>query len=196
MGRYWLPLTLIVSFMAGAASPAFGQTGAGALRGTVKDEQGGALPGVTLTATSPDAIGPTAAVSDESGNYRLLNLAPGVYSITAELPGFSLFRREQIVVRAGATFQVEIVLRLGTLQETLTVTAESPMIEVSKASNVLNIDGEFQRQMPIAARKNWTDFLEMTPGVHSRPFDDGSGRMVYFGHATEHFAHVSNLEGM
>ncbi|MCC7034863.1 MAG: TonB-dependent receptor [Acidobacteria bacterium] len=196
MGRNWVLSTLIVSLLAAAATPASGQTGAGALRGTVQDEQGGALPGVTVTATSPDAIAPAVAVSDESGNYRLLNLPPGSYVVTAELTGFSVFRREEIVVRAGATFQVDVVLRLGTLQETLTVTADSPMIEVSKASNVLNVDGEFQRQMPIAARKNWTDFLEMTPGVHSRPFDDGSGRMVYFGHATEHFAHVANLEGM
>ncbi len=50
--------------------------------------------------------------------------------------------------------------------------------------------------MPLAARRNWTDFLEQTPGVHSRPFDDGSGRAVYFGHSTEHFAHVVQLEGM
>ena len=70
------------------------------------------------------------------------------------------------------------------------------MLEVSKPGNILNIDGEFQKQMPLAARKNWTDFLEQTPGVHSRPFDDGSGRSVYFGHATEHFAHVVQLEGM
>ncbi|PYQ79875.1 MAG: hypothetical protein DMG03_24700 [Acidobacteria bacterium] len=60
---------------------------------------------------------------------------------------------------------------------------------------MLNISGEFQRDMPIQARRNWSDFLEITPGVHSRPFDDGSGRMVYFGHSTEHFAHVIQLEG-
>ena len=70
------------------------------------------------------------------------------------------------------------------------------MIEVSKPSNVLNIDGDFQKQMPIAARKNWSDFLELTPGVNSRPFDDGSGRMVYFAHASEHFSHVVQLGGM
>ena len=69
------------------------------------------------------------------------------------------------------------------------------MLEVSNPSNVLNISGEFQREMPIQARRNWSDFLEITPGVHSRPFDDGSGRMVYFGHSTEHFAHVVQLEG-
>ena len=69
------------------------------------------------------------------------------------------------------------------------------MLEVSNPSNVLNISGDFQREMPIQARRNWSDFLEITPGVHSRPFDDGSGRMVYFGHSTEHFAHVIQLEG-
>ena len=50
--------------------------------------------------------------------------------------------------------------------------------------------------LPIQARGNWSDFLEMTPGVNARPFDDGSGRMVYFGHATEHFSHVIQIEGM
>ncbi|MPY90001.1 MAG: hypothetical protein GEU99_19020 [Luteitalea sp.] len=87
-------------------------------------------------------------------------------------------------------------MNVGALEETVTVSGESPMLEVSKPGNVLNIDGEFQKALPIAARRNWTDFLEQTPGVHSRPFDDGSGRMVYFGHATEHFAHVVQLEGM
>jgi hypothetical protein len=69
------------------------------------------------------------------------------------------------------------------------------MLEVSKPSNVLNFDGEFQRHMPLASKRNWSDFLELTPGVLARPFDDGSGRMVYFGHGTEHFAHVIQLEG-
>ena len=101
------------------------------------------------------------------------------------------------MLRAAVNFQVDIVMTaIGTLAETITVTGDSPMLEVSKPGNVLNIDGEFQKQMPLAARKNWTDFLEQTPGVHSRPFDDGSGRSVYFGHATEHFAHVVQLEGM
>jgi hypothetical protein len=162
----------------------------------VKDAQGGALPGVTVTATSPDMIRPASATTDAEGYYRLVNLPPGTYEITAELPGFSAFRREGILLRGGATFQVDITMALGTLQETITVTGETPMLEVSKAGNVLNIDGEFQKELPIHGRRNWTDFLEITPGVHSRPFDDGSGRMVYFGHATEHFAHVVQLEGM
>jgi hypothetical protein len=172
------------------------QTTGSSLRGNVRDNQGGVLPGVSITARSPDMIQPATAVTDAEGYYRLINLPPGEYTITAELPGFSTYKRDGILLRAAVNFQVDITMSLGTLAETITVTGESPMLEVSKPGNVLNIDGEFQKQMPLAARKNWTDFLEQTPGVHSRPFDDGSGRSVYFGHATEHFAHVVQLEGM
>lgn len=166
------------------------------LRGYVKDGQGGVLPGVTVTATSANLITPSTGVTDETGYYRLINLPPGEYTVAAELAGFRSSQRQGIVLRAAVNFQVDIVLEIGTLAETITVTGDSPMLEVTKPGNILNIDGEFQKQMPLASRKNWTDFLEQTPGVHSRPFDDGSGRSVYFGHATEHFAHVVQLEGM
>jgi Carboxypeptidase regulatory-like domain len=188
---------VVVAFLLvlAAAAAADAQTGQGSLRGYVKDESGGAVPGVTVTATSPALIQPAVAITDADGGYRLINLPPGTYTIVAELTGFATYRREEILLRAGATFQVDVTMKIGTLQETVTVAGDSPMLEVSKPSNVLNISGEFQREMPIQARRNWSDFLEITPGVHSRPFDDGSGRMVYFGHSTEHFAHVIQLEG-
>lgn len=176
--------------------PAAGQTGQGSLRGYVRDTQGGALPGVTVTATSDQVLRPVTATTNEEGYYRLINLPPGTYTVTAELQGFAPFTREGVLLRAGATFAVDIELAIGTLQETVTVSGDSPMVEVLNPGNVLNIDGEFQRQMPIQARRNWSDFLELTPGIISRGFDDGSGRQVYFGHATEHFAHVIQLEGM
>ncbi len=175
---------------------AHAQTGQGSLRGYVRDSQSGALPGVTITATSPELLRPVTAVTNEEGYYRLINLPPGTYALAAELTGFSAFKREGVLLRAGATFAVDIELSLGTLQETVTVSGDSPMVEVLRPGNVLNIDGDFQRNMPIQARRNWSDFLELTPGIISRGFDDGSGRQVYFGHATEHFAHVIQLEGM
>jgi hypothetical protein len=189
-------LIFVLVFTLGSVSFARGQTGDGSLRGYVRDEQGGALPGVTVTAASNALIHPSSAVTDDAGYYRLINLPPGTYVITAELTGFATYKREGILLRAGANFEVDAAMTLGNLQETVTVAGETPMLEVSKPSNVLNISGEFQRQMPIQARRNWSDFLELTPGVNARPFDDGSGRMVYFGHATEHFAHVLQLEGM
>jgi hypothetical protein len=187
-------LVLALAFESLVAVAALAQT-QGSLRGYVKDEQGGSLPGVTVTATGPAVIQPISAVTEADGAYRLVNLPPGTYTVSAELTGFATFRRTDVLLRAGANFQVDITMKIGSLQETVTVAGESPMLEVSKPSNVLNISGEFQREMPIQARRNWSDFLEITPGVHSRPFDDGSGRMVYFGHGTEHFAHVVQLEG-
>src|SRR5260221_11554667 len=189
--RFALVSTVWLLVAAGAAA----QTGQGSLRGYVRDDQGGALPGVTITARSAAIMQPTTVLTDAEGYYRLVNLAPGTYVVTGELTGFATFRREDVLLGAGANFQVDMTMKIGTLQETVTVSGESPMLEVSKPSNVLNISGEFQREMPIQARRNWSDFLEITPGVHSRPFDDGSGRMVYFGHGTEHFAHVVQLEG-
>src|SRR5262245_38851270 len=192
MIRRPVALAFVVQFL--IAAPAMAQN-QGSLRGYVTDEQGGSLPGVTVTATSPALIQPSIAVTEADGAYRLINLPPGTYSVSAALTGFASYRRTDVLLRAGANFQVDIVMKLGALEESVTVAGESPMLEVSKPSNVLNISGEFQREMPIQARRNWSDFLEITPGVHSRPFDDGSGRMVYFGHGTEHFAHVVQLEG-
>ncbi len=183
---------LLVVFLAGAAVAQDGS-----LRGYVTDDTGAALPGVTVTAASDVLLGGTrTAVTDGTGYYRLINLPPGEYAVTAELASFANYRREGIQVRAGATFSVDIQMQLSSVQETITVTAETPMLEIARPSNVLNIEGEFMQDMPIQSRRNWSDFLELTPGVNARPFDDGSGRMVYFGHATEHFAHVSQLDGM
>src|SRR5207244_3576481 len=130
----WALLLLI----AGAAAA---QTGQGSLRGYVKDEQGGALPGVTVMAKSPALIQATTAVSDAEGYYRLLNLPPGTYTVTAELAGFASFRREDVLLRAGANFQVDMTLKIGAVQESVTVSGESPMLEISKPSHVLNISG-------------------------------------------------------
>jgi hypothetical protein len=172
------------------------QGGTGSLRGVVKDPQGAALPGATITARSPDLLSPSVTVSDADGTYRLVNLPPGTYAITAELAGFSAFRREGILLRAGANFQVDISLALGTLEETVTVTGDSPMLEVSRPSNVLNIDASFQKAVPVVEGKYWSDFLMMTPGVVSRPHNDGSGRQNYFGNAVEHRDAVTLMEGM
>ncbi|MEZ5292272.1 MAG: carboxypeptidase regulatory-like domain-containing protein [Vicinamibacterales bacterium] len=188
-------LVVAAVLLLGWAAAASAQQGLGGLRGVVTDAQGAVLPGVTVTVTSPNMLGPQVAVTSTAGEYRVINLPPGTFTVTAELTGFASYLREGILIRAGSTFQVDIQMQLSTLQETITVTGDSPMIEVDKASNVLNIDGEFQRLMPIQARRNYSDFLELTPGVISRGFDDGSGRQVYFGHGTEHFAHVLQLEG-
>src|SRR4051812_7707895 len=79
----------------------FAQSGGGSLRGYVKDEQGGVLPGATITASSPTVATPYKGVTDTEGLYRLNNLSPGVYSLTVELDGFATFIRQNVAVGAG-----------------------------------------------------------------------------------------------
>ncbi len=177
------------------AHPVFAQTGDGNLRGYVKDESGAVLPGVSVTATSPELLAPVASVSDGAGLYRLNNLPPGAYVITAELPGFAIVRREGILVRAGATFAIDIDMKLSTVQETITVTGESPMIEASKPTTSISLDRELIRAAPISSRRVFSDALDLAPGVSSRNVDDGVGRRSYYFKGAVIFSHVFTLEG-
>ena len=181
------------AMVAGAAA----QSANGSLRGTVRDEQGGLLPGVTVTARSPQALTPGVAISDATGEYRIANLPPGTYTLTAELAGFAVFHLEGILLRAGANFQVEdMMLKLGTLQESVTVSGTTPMVEVSTSTSSMNIDAQFQKALPLTEGSFWTDFLQMTPGVLSRPHNDGSGRQNYYAQGVEHREHVTLMDGM
>lgn len=167
----------------------------GTVRGVIHDEQGGVLPGVTVNATSPTVVGTFTAVSETDGSYRLLNLRPGEYTITAELQGFSKYVRPGVVVRAGLNIAVDIVLKVGTMSETIQVTAESPMLEVQKPVQAVNISGELQRALPLGTRKDFSEFLEVTPGVTARTFDQGTGGQVYMLRGSEIENHVVQVDG-
>ncbi len=108
-----MAIGLVVGVCLASPAMAGAQGGDGSLRGTVKDEQGSAMPGVTVTATSPGLITPSVAVTETDGSYRIVNLPPGTYALQAELPGFTTFRREGILLRAAANFQVDIAMNVG-----------------------------------------------------------------------------------
>src|SRR5262252_1978091 len=185
-------LAVLLSLLPSAVAA---QTGDGSLRGYVRDQQGGVLPGVTVTATSPDLLGAATAVSDNAGYYRLNNLPPGLYTLTADLTGFAAYKREGILMRAGSTVSVDIEMTLSSVQESVTVTGESPMIETSKPTSTLNIQGELMRAAPVTSRRLFSDVLDMAPGVSSRNVDDGVGRRAYYFHGAVIFSHVFQLEG-
>lgn len=190
----------VAGWMAGvllalSASPVMAQTGDGALRGYVKDESGAILPGVTVTATSPELLVPVVSVTDETGLYRLNRLPPGTYVVTAELTGFSTTRREGILMRAGSTFTVDLQMGLSNLQETITVTGESPMIDSSKPTTSIVLDRELIRAAPITSRRLFSDALDLAPGISSRNVDDGVGRRAYYFKGAVIFSHIFTLEG-
>ena len=178
-----------------AAVPAGAQTGDASLRGFVRDAQGGVLPGVTVTATGPTLLAPVVVVTDAAGYYRLNNLPPGTFAVTAELSGFSTSKREGILARAGSTFSLDIELQVGTLSETVTVSGDSPMVETQKPGSVLTIQGELLRAAPVTSRRLFSDVLDMAPGISSRNVNDGVGRRAYYFHGTVLFGHVIMIEG-
>ena len=193
MGYFKLGLVLTLVLLCTGVS--FGQTGAGSLIGRVTDVSGAVLPGITITATSEQMIGQRQVFSDESGNYRIIGLPPGSYSVTAELPGFSTYRREGIAVRAGANLTVNVEMQVGSLTETISVTADTPMVETTSTVSSVAIAGEFQRAVPVQSRRNWSDILEMQPGINTRPWNDQSGRQVYYGRGVHHYGHVIEMDG-
>src|SRR5262245_23260303 len=116
---------LLAMFLAGAA-PARAQT-TGGITGVARDATGAVLPGVTVEAASPALIEKVrVAVTDGQGRFNIVDLRPGLYSVTFTLPGFSTFRREGIELSAGFTATANADMKVGGLEETVTVTGASP----------------------------------------------------------------------
>src|SRR5438094_5756071 len=106
-------------------SAAFAQA---SITGTVKDTSGAVLPGVTVEASSPVLIEKVrSAVTDSAGLYRIVDLRPGTYSMTVSLPGFATIRRDGIEVTGSVTLTIPFDLKVGAVQETVTVTGASPV---------------------------------------------------------------------
>jgi hypothetical protein len=159
-----------LAVLAAFALPAEAQD-QGRLTGIVTDAQGAILPGVTVTATSPALIGTQTAVTETDGRFRFPSLPPGRYALTYELGGFQTKRREGIVLALGQTLNVDIDLALAALQETVTVTAASPVVDVTSTK----IGSEFSSDK-LAAIPSATDIwatLGQAPGVRMLGFDVG-----------------------
>src|SRR5213595_729400 len=105
-----------------------------AIAGVVKDTTGAVLPGVSVEVASPALIEQTrSAVTDTQGQYKILDLRPGTYSVTFTLPGFSTVKRDGVELPANFTAPVNAELRVGDLQETVTVSGASPVVDVQQA---------------------------------------------------------------
>ena len=123
-----LKVVLILTAAVLLPSLAFAQ---GTLTGTVRDQSGGVLPGVTVEASSPALIEKVrTGVTDGAGQYRITGLNPGTYALTFTLPGFNAVRREGIELGGTATLTIPADMRVGALEETITVTGETPVVDV------------------------------------------------------------------
>ncbi len=169
-------LALLAIFV--VTSSAFAQGGGasstGTIQGRVMDAQGAVLPGVTVTATSPSALGAQTAVTSETGNYRFPAVPPGDYELTFELAGFNTLKRSGISITLGFTANVNVELALATLQETVTVSGASPVIDTSTTRVQQNFKMEQLQSIP-NGRDMWA-LLAVTPAVQMSRIDVGGNR--------------------
>jgi hypothetical protein len=150
-----------VAWWAATVSAAYAQA---AIAGVVKDTSGAVLPGVTVEAASPALIEKVrSVVSDGSGQYRIVDLRPGVYSVTFTLPGFNTVKREGIELSGSFIAQVDVELRVGALEETVTVTGETPVVDVQSARGQQTIDNETLRAIPTA--RAYQNVIALVPAI-------------------------------
>jgi hypothetical protein len=170
-------VTLLALVLA-AGAPAFAQGGGasstGTIQGRITDAQGAVLPGVAVTATSPSLLGEQTTVSSETGNYRFPAVPPGTYTISYDLAGFNTLRREGIQITLGFTANVNVELTLATLQETVTVTGASPIIDTTSTRVQQNFKLEQLQSIP-NGRDMWS-LLAVTPAVQMSRIDVGGNR--------------------
>ena len=144
---------------------AFAQTGA--IGGSVTDETGGVLPGVTVEATSPALIeGVRSTVTDGAGLYTIEALRPGTYSVTFTLPGFSTFVREGIELVSDFTANVDGQMTVGSIEETVTVSGASPVIDVQNVVSQQNLSRETMDTLPTS--RTYFGLAALTPGMTGR----------------------------
>ena len=163
--RRGLALFLVACLEAALAGYAGAQHVAGTVIGAVSDETGAMLPGVTVEITGPALIGgPRVATTNEEGAYRFAQVPPGTYTLKISLQGFQKVERVDLRVSVGGTVEENVVLKVGALEETLTVSAESPLVDPAKTSVTTNFTQELVRNTP-KLRNATYDLLRAAPGI-------------------------------
>lgn len=157
-------LALVVLWMLVAVPVVSAQTGQAELRGTVLDEQGGVLPGATITARHVETGATRTVVSFANGAFRMPALPVGKYTVEVELQGFAKLVQEGIILAVGQTADMTFRLRLPTVAETITVTGESPLVETRTSDISGRIGAQQIASLPIVNR-DWLALVALAPGA-------------------------------
>ena len=161
MRRVAFLVGLTVSLM--CSSPAFAQQRA-SIVGVVQDSSGAVMPGVTVEASSPALIEQVrSAVTDGAGRYSIIDLRPGTYTVTFTLPGFHSVKREGIVLEGAFAAQVNGSLAVGAVEETVTVTGASPIVDTQSTQNQAVLNRQVLDVLPAA--RTMQGGAALVPGV-------------------------------
>src|SRR5688572_5339079 len=157
---------VVVSFITVALTPATVWAQA-TIAGLVRDSSGAVLPGVTVEAASEVLIEKVrTAVTDSTGRYQIVDLRAGTYAVTFTLPGFSSVKREGIELTGLMTATVSVDLRVGAVEETITVIGESPMVDVQSVRRQATITGEVLSTIPTA--RGYTGVMLLVPAIQTQ----------------------------
>jgi outer membrane receptor protein involved in Fe transport len=186
MRRFRVLSAVFVLWAATAQGQTVSQT-TGAIDGRVNDTSNAVLPGVTVTIASPAMMGTRDSVSSGTGTFRFVSLTPGVYSVTFELPGFATVKREA-QVGAGFTATLNIEMAVAGLEEAVTVTGASPVVDTTATKISTSFEAEKLLTLPSGGNDPWS-MLAATPAVTMSRIDVGgsaSGTQVgYRAYGTE-----------
>jgi hypothetical protein len=148
----------------GAAIPAMAQGQSGAIAGSVKDASGALMPGVTVEAASPALIEKVrTVVTDGQGLYKIIDLRSGTYTVTFSIPGFNAVKRDGIEVQPGVTVPIDADLRVGDLAETITVSGQSPLVDVQNVVQQKVMTRDVMDVLPTG--RTFFNFAALIPGM-------------------------------
>ena len=169
--RWKVTLGVLLAVMIGFSSNAWAQAGTATLTGTVKDAQGSVVPGATVTAAQPATGSTRNTTTNVQGVFTFPGLTPGLYNVKVELTGFKTYVRENVPLQVDSTTQVDALLQVGELAQTVTVTEATPIINASDAS-LGNVMTQLQiQQLPLEAR-NPVGLLSLQTGAVYLPTGD------------------------
>ena len=167
---------LVVGFVFAMAFPSIALAQS-AITGQVKDATGGVLPGVTVEAASPVLIEKVrSAATDSQGRYTIVDLRPGLYTVTFTLTGFNTFKQEGLELPANFTATVNADLRVGALEESVTVTGASPVVDVSTTQRTQVLNRDMLDAVPSA--RNYSGLAALMPGVRTSNTDVGGNQQM------------------
>src|SRR2546430_14875410 len=150
----------------GVTAPVLAQVTTGTIVGTVTDESGDVLPGVTATLQGANVPGQPTTVTGSEGAYRFPSVPPGEYALTFTLQGFSTVRRERIPVPLGGTVEINTQLKVSTLQETVTVVGESPVVNAASTQVATNLNRNWVENAP---QRRFTFFALINQAAGASP---------------------------
>jgi hypothetical protein len=172
--RRVLLFLVVVGWTVGAPAVASAQA---ALAGTVRDASGAVLPGVTVEAASPALIEKVrAAVTDGTGQYRIEDLRPGTYAVTFTLPGFSTLKRDGIDLSGSQVANLSVELRVGAVEETVTVSGAAPVVDVRSTRRETTLSGDTIRAIPSV--RSYSALLVTVPGVQTDRNNVATGPLI------------------